>query len=495
MNGIHEKAELEQLGPFTFQKKIHRDIKGFSDDGLELTFKTTNRMYFRPELSNLADFDKNITTLNVPFASLVAVVLERTKSSFMGFMMKSALSNSISSMEEKLFKETTPREFIMNGYDVPIMESLQALRTQLGDPEAASAPPPSGRFSLMQRRNGTNRGEWTVYTGRDTIKKTGTIKSWNNMTSFSCWAGDSCNEMKGSEGAFFPPPITKDRVINIFSPELSGSIRAKYSKEIYDDNIRKFRFNVMDDQLISPLENEENSCYCASDDDAVRQETCQLDGILRIGPCNQGAPVVLSKPHFYLGSPVLGSKFEGLEPDPEKHASHLDIDPYLGLVSRAIVRMQTNVDLTPLRELSMYSTVPSVIFPSFWLEDIVIVDGENLKNVVEFQGIKRKIDLVIRIIFLTGVGLLSIAVALYFATRRARDEYGEERKMVPGSGKGKKSGHAATADDDDVKVFFLSSKDPEKTVTVNANGVQVITLNGMSTSRVNNNLDNNNESA
>ena len=68
MKGIHEKAELEQLGPFTFQKKIHRDIKGFSDDGLELTFKTTNRMYFRPELSNLADFDKNITTLNVPFA-------------------------------------------------------------------------------------------------------------------------------------------------------------------------------------------------------------------------------------------------------------------------------------------------------------------------------------------------------------------------------------------------------------------------------------------
>jgi hypothetical protein len=163
----------------------------------------------------------------------------------------------------------------------------------------------------------------------------------------------------------------------------------------------------------------------------------------------------------------------------------------------------------------MYSTVPSVVFPSFWLEDvsnlryptedaltvyphlflqIVIVDGENLKNVVEFQGIRRKIDLFIRILFLTGVGLLSIAIVLYFATRRARDEYGEKRKMVPGSANGKKSGHTATTDDDDVKVSFLSSKDPEKTVTVNSNGVQVITLNGMSTSRLNNNLDNNNES-
>lgn len=91
-----------------------------------------------------------------------------------------------------------------------------------------------------------------------------------------------------------------------------------------------------------------------------------------------------------------------------------------------------------------------------------------MKNVIEFQSFKRKIDLVIQIIWYTGVGLLFIAIVLY--TRRARDEYSVKRKMVPGSKKGKKSG--ATTDDDDDKVSFLFSKDLEKTVMVNANGVQ-----------------------
>ena len=39
-------------------------------------------------------------------------------------------------------------------------------------------------FLVMHReqRNGPTRGLWTSYTGKDSMSKTGTIKSWNNLT-------------------------------------------------------------------------------------------------------------------------------------------------------------------------------------------------------------------------------------------------------------------------------------------------------------------------
>jgi len=39
-----------------------------------------------------------------------------------------------------------------------------------------------------------------------------------------------------------------------------------------------------------------------------------------------GAPILMSFPHFYLGSETLREPFEGLEePEQEKHESYVDI--------------------------------------------------------------------------------------------------------------------------------------------------------------------------
>jgi hypothetical protein len=61
-------AILREVGPFTFEKKMTRDVKGFSDDGLEVKVVTTTHMYFRPDMSDMDAFETNITVLNVPLA-------------------------------------------------------------------------------------------------------------------------------------------------------------------------------------------------------------------------------------------------------------------------------------------------------------------------------------------------------------------------------------------------------------------------------------------
>lgn len=61
-------AHLREVGPFTFEKKITRDIKGFSDDGLEISVVTKSHFHFRPDLSNMKAFEENITIVNAPLA-------------------------------------------------------------------------------------------------------------------------------------------------------------------------------------------------------------------------------------------------------------------------------------------------------------------------------------------------------------------------------------------------------------------------------------------
>jgi len=61
-------ANLTQVGPFTFEKKLTRDIEGFSEDHLEINVVTKAHFYFRPDLSNMDAFDKNVTVVNAPLA-------------------------------------------------------------------------------------------------------------------------------------------------------------------------------------------------------------------------------------------------------------------------------------------------------------------------------------------------------------------------------------------------------------------------------------------
>jgi hypothetical protein len=67
MNG-KAAAELEQVGPFVFSKKLVRKIYGFSENDTQITFRTSIYFHFLPELSDMTAFDQNITMLNLPLA-------------------------------------------------------------------------------------------------------------------------------------------------------------------------------------------------------------------------------------------------------------------------------------------------------------------------------------------------------------------------------------------------------------------------------------------
>lgn len=68
------------------------------------------------------------------------------------------------------------------------------------------------------------------------------------------------------------------------------------------------------------VSNGNNSCYDSYDYKAI-------DGLQNISPCQYGAPVYISNPHFYQSHPKLLADVEGLVPNKSLHESYFKIQP------------------------------------------------------------------------------------------------------------------------------------------------------------------------
>lgn len=66
--------------------------------------------------------------------------------------------------------------------------------------------------------------------------------------------------------------------------------------------------------------NENNKCFDTRDYRPVR-------GLQNISPCQYGAPVYISNPHFYQSDPQLLSAVEGLQPNNTLHETYFKIQP------------------------------------------------------------------------------------------------------------------------------------------------------------------------
>lgn len=89
--------------------------------------------------------------------------------------------------------------------------------------------------------------------------------------------------------------------------------------------IDTLKFVMPDHFYQSPEENLENECFCTRPADD--REICKISGVLDISSCKEGAPILISAPHFFKGSPSLLEHFSGLKPDKSQHESLLEVEP------------------------------------------------------------------------------------------------------------------------------------------------------------------------
>lgn len=101
---------------------------------------------------------------------------------------------------------------------------------------------------------------------------------------------------------------------------------------------------------------------------------CETKGIIDLSACLNGAPLVLSAPHFLGTRPSLADLVEGLNPDKKKHEFSLMFEPQLGVPVFAYGRLQLSVRIERTSFLRGFDRVRDAVIPFVWIEESGGVD-------------------------------------------------------------------------------------------------------------------------
>lgn len=120
------------------------------------------------------------------------------------------------------------------------------------------------------------------------IRELNQMMEYNEETEMDVWDGDSCNEIRGTDGLMFSPFKSKKDVIPAFSYALCRAVELTYVKHTRYKGIGLHQFSTNFPDLRN---HPEQQCYCQDPPDG-----CPPEGMLDLGPC--------------VGAPLFGTNFE-----------------------------------------------------------------------------------------------------------------------------------------------------------------------------------------
>lgn len=385
------KPVLQEIGPFTYEEVREKySFQWDSENGTVSYFQ--NKTYiFREDLSGDLREDDMVTTINVLMV-LAAIAFENLTDPVPGIVW--------SQMEAAMdvFETHAAGDILFYGYDLPdfnfdfsglappfnklnmtsgwsgsIAEIMEAMGFK-DIPELVE----NNAVGLLLGVNNTNDKRYEVKTGENGMGDFLEIVAWNGSETLHYWKGyeaEYCNMINGTDGSQYPPRMTRDTIVRLYTSELCRSLYLTYDKDVYIHGIPAYRYVPPREVLEDPEVNHDNLCYCVPD-----RAHCLGAGMLNLQPC-LGLPLVLSTPHFYNGDEVELEKIVGLNPSKAEHETTIDVEPRTGVAMYAAKKMQLNIPLKPYGGLPAFKNVPEVIFPIVWVNESAKIDAENAKLV------------------------------------------------------------------------------------------------------------------
>ncbi|XP_022218031.2 lysosome membrane protein 2 [Drosophila obscura] len=341
-----EKPKLQEVGPFVYREDMEKVNVKFHENNYTVSYQHKKILQFVPELS----IDKNtpIVTPNIPLLTLTSL------SPKLGYLLSKTISVVITAANFKPFINVTADQLVF-GYD----DALVSLAHRFYPKHMR----PMERMGLLLGRNGTLTEVSTIKTGYEGMDQFGYIDSLNGINHLPHWNEEPCTSVAGSEGSFFPPrDITKSEMVYIYDKDLCRIIPLKYDQTLEKDGIAADLFRLPNNSYGDSAHNPENKCFDSNEYEPVR-------GLQNISPCQYGAPVYISNPHFYDAHPDLLDSVEGLEPNREKHETYFKIQPKLGVPLEGKVRIQLNLKVTRAKDVYPVRDFRDFVFPVMWLEE------------------------------------------------------------------------------------------------------------------------------
>lgn len=230
-------------------------------------------------------------------------------------MDKTKVSFGLSMYDQQISVTKLAREFLFEGYEddlVSIAKELPFL--------AEGNTVPFDRVGWFYMRNDTSNltGTFNAHTGENDITQLGRLLNWNYEPRTEFFK-DHCGMVNGSAGEMYPPKMSKDKPVSIFTPDLCRSLPMDYEKEVVVHGITGYKFSGGERAVDNGTKYPDNYCFCGGE--------CVPSGVLNISSCRFGTPVFMSYPHFYAADPFYLDQVEGMEPDEEKHQFYMTFEP------------------------------------------------------------------------------------------------------------------------------------------------------------------------
>ncbi|KAG6448200.1 scavenger receptor class B member 1 [Manduca sexta] len=347
LSGESKVLKLNEVGPFTFQEvRTNENVTVDKDRGV-LTMKPRTVLNFLPELSMAELTDATVTAPNIALVAVSSLAAEK-----LGYFANAGAYYSLSALGVKLFRNFTAED-ILWGYEEPIVSIANNLFPgwidfgKLGILDRFYAQ--RSEFVEVDIGNASNRFSLREWNGSPGIPEQGFTDLNSSIP---------CNVIKGTyEGFMLPPNFPRGKNIPIFRRQACRVYPFDYSGEFAGDNGFNYYRYILAKSSFS--RSSQYACSCS--------HNCMPEGFVDVSNCYYGFPIALSKPHFLDADPVQRAYYEGLHPDPEKHSSHLDVEPTIGVPLTLHSKIQVNIAVRTSPGNPIINPLKDKVLPILWL--------------------------------------------------------------------------------------------------------------------------------
>ncbi|XP_022361828.1 lysosome membrane protein 2 isoform X2 [Enhydra lutris kenyoni] len=364
-----EIPRLEEVGPYTYRELRNKADIQFGDNGTTIS-AVSNKAYVFERNQSVGDPKVDlIRTLNIP----AVTAMEWAQLRFLRELIEALLK----AYQQTLFVTHTVHELLW-GYKDEILSLINVFKPEI-----------SPYFGLYYGKNGTNDGDYVFLTGEDNYLNFSKIVEWNGKTSLDWWTTDRCNMINGTDGDSFHPLIDKEEILYVFPSEFCRSVYITFSDFESVRGLPAFRYKVPGEILAN---SSDNAGFC------VPKGNCLGSGVLNISICKNGAPIIISFPHFYEADQQFVSAIDGMHPNKDDHETFVDINPLTGIILRAAKRFQINVYVKKLEDFAETGNIRTLVFPVMYINESVLIDKETasrLKSMINTTLIVTNIPYIV----------------------------------------------------------------------------------------------------
>ncbi len=358
------KPVLEERGPYSYITHTQKVNITWQQSNATASYDEKTWYIFDSSTSCVScdPFHDEITTINIPLMTVAGML--KNYPDFLHWKM--LVSIFLESYNEQLFITRKVHD-LLSGYEDPLLAELSKLREEI--PGLKNIIPPISSTVILQPNN-TLQGRTVVHTGAKDIQNVEQWKSWKGEDNLDLWLTKYANMLNGTDGRQFAPRVKKNGKIYIFVVQLCRSLYITYERELKDQDIDVYRFAIPQELFLNGSVNADNAAFYPNG--------FLPTGILDPRKCKGGevsAPVFISAPHFYLGDPSLVDGVIGAKPNKEKHQFSFDVEPMMGVVLSNDIRLQVNVLIESVKDVTETASVPKVYVPVMWFQESATLDS------------------------------------------------------------------------------------------------------------------------